>query len=28
LIATLIIFRHRSNIVRLLQGRESRFDRK
>jgi glycerol-3-phosphate acyltransferase PlsY len=28
LIATLIIFRHRSNIVRLLQGREPRFDRK
>ncbi|PYL88258.1 MAG: acyl-phosphate glycerol 3-phosphate acyltransferase, partial [Verrucomicrobia bacterium] len=28
LIATLIIFRHRSNIVRLFQGREPRFDRK
>ncbi len=28
LIATLIIFRHRGNIVRLLQGREPRFDRK
>jgi acyl phosphate:glycerol-3-phosphate acyltransferase len=28
LIAALIIFRHRSNIVRLLQGREPRFDRK
>jgi glycerol-3-phosphate acyltransferase PlsY len=28
LIAGLIIFRHRSNIVRLLQGREPRFDRK
>ena len=28
LIAALIIFRHRSNIVRLLQGSEPRFDRK
>lgn len=28
LIAALIIVRHRSNIVRLLQGREPRFDRK
>ena len=28
LIAALIIFRHRSNIMRLLQGREPRFDRK
>ena len=28
LIAALIILRHRSNIVRLLQGREPRFDRK
>jgi glycerol-3-phosphate acyltransferase PlsY len=28
LIAALIIFRHRSNIVRLLQGSEARFDRK
>jgi glycerol-3-phosphate acyltransferase PlsY len=28
LIAALIIFRHRSNIVRLFQGREPRFDRK
>jgi len=28
LIASLIIFRHRSNIVRLFQGREPRFDRK
>jgi len=28
LIAALIIFRHRSNIIRLLQGREPRFDRK
>jgi glycerol-3-phosphate acyltransferase PlsY len=28
LIATLIILRHRSNIVRLLKGREPRFDRK
>jgi len=28
LIAALIIFRHRSNIVRLAQGREPRFDRK
>jgi glycerol-3-phosphate acyltransferase PlsY len=27
LIAALIILRHRSNIVRLLQGREPRFDR-
>jgi glycerol-3-phosphate acyltransferase PlsY len=28
LIAALIILRHRSNIVRLLEGREPRFDRK
>jgi len=28
LIAALIILRHRSNIVRLLQGREPRFERK
>ncbi|HKR53981.1 MAG TPA: glycerol-3-phosphate 1-O-acyltransferase PlsY [Chthoniobacterales bacterium] len=28
LIAALIILRHRSNIMRLLQGREPRFDRK
>jgi acyl phosphate:glycerol-3-phosphate acyltransferase len=28
LIAVLIILRHRSNIVRLMQGRESRFERK
>jgi glycerol-3-phosphate acyltransferase PlsY len=28
LIAALIIFRHRSNIVRLLEGSEPRFDRK
>ena len=28
LIAALIIFRHRSNIVRLLERREPRFDRK
>ena len=28
LIAALIILRHRSNIVRLLQGSEARFDRK
>ena len=28
LIAALIILRHRSNIARLLQGREPRFDRK
>jgi len=28
LIAALIIFRHRSNIIRLLQWREPRFDRK
>jgi acyl phosphate:glycerol-3-phosphate acyltransferase len=28
LIAILIILRHRSNIVRLMQGRESRFERK
>ncbi len=28
LIAALIIFRHRSNIARLLQGSEPRFDRK
>jgi glycerol-3-phosphate acyltransferase PlsY len=28
LIAALIIFRHRSNIVRLFQGSEPRFDRK
>jgi acyl phosphate:glycerol-3-phosphate acyltransferase len=28
LIAALIILRHRSNIVRLIQGREQRFDRK
>jgi glycerol-3-phosphate acyltransferase PlsY len=28
LIAALIIFRHRSNIMRLLQRREPRFDRK
>lgn len=28
LIAALIILRHRSNIVRLLQGREPRFNRK
>jgi acyl phosphate:glycerol-3-phosphate acyltransferase len=28
LIAALIIWRHRSNIVRLFQGREPRFERK
>lgn len=28
MIAALIIVRHRSNIVRLIQGREPRFDRK
>jgi acyl phosphate:glycerol-3-phosphate acyltransferase len=28
LIASLIILRHRTNIVRLVQGRESRFERK